>query len=367
MSDIEPPTVGVEEEFLLVDPDTGTPLAVNAAVARAAAELGVELQLELSRCQVEVATGVATAAGQLRTELRHLRHTVAHAARRCDALLLAVAAPLFAPENFPVTATPRYERIAAQFGMLAREPGICGCHVHVGVPDRETAVRVSNWLRVWLPTLLATTANSAVYRGVLTGYASWRCILWRRWPSAGPPPHFASEAHYDATVAMMRAAGTILDDAMVYWDVRPSSRFPTVEIRVSDVPATVEETVLVATLIRAAVAMAIREIRAERFGPPIEADMLRAAYWKAAHDGLAGDHLDVRSGTIRPARAQLELLLDYLAPALDTFGDTGWVAESVAAVLKRGNGAMRQTAAFGRNGNVGDVLAECAAATLAFD
>ncbi|MCV7200908.1 YbdK family carboxylate-amine ligase, partial [Mycolicibacterium peregrinum] len=157
------------------------------------------------------------------------------------------------PHAFPVTDAPRYRRIGAQFGMIAHEQGICGCHVHVRVPDRAAAIYVSNWLRPWLPSLLALSANSPLYRNADTGHASWRSVLWSRWPAAGPPPFFTSPEDFDRTVRLLVDAGVILDEDMVYWDVRPSADFPTVEVRVADVPATVAETVLLATLIRAAV------------------------------------------------------------------------------------------------------------------
>src|SRR5262249_25263362 len=131
--------------------------------------------------------------------------------------------------------------------------------------DRAAAIDVSNWLRPWLPSLLALSANSALYRNADTGHASWRSVLWRRWPAAGPPPFFASVDEYDQTVRMLVDSGVILDSDMIYWDVRPSSSFPTVEVRVADVPATVTETVLLATLIRAAVMTAL-EAR-DRGGP----------------------------------------------------------------------------------------------------
>lgn len=133
--------------------------------------------------------------------------------------------------------------------MIASEQGICGCHVHVEVPSREAAVDVGNRLRPWLPTLLAMTANSAIYRGADSGHASWRSVLWGRWPSAGPPPHFESVDDYDAGVRMMLGVGAMLDGGQVYWDVRPSANFPTVEVRVADVPATVGQTALFAAVV----------------------------------------------------------------------------------------------------------------------
>src|SRR6476646_1896143 len=196
------PTIGVEEEFLLVD-DAGEPLARNEAVAGHAEARGVKLQLELTSCQVETTTEVVSSSEELRAELTRLRRVAADAAEADGARLLAVGLPPTVPHEFPITDNPRYRRIAERYGMIAHEQGICGCHVHVAVPDRDAAIRVSNRLRSWLPLLLALTANSAVYRNTDTGYASWRSVLWQRWPSAGPPPHFESADEYDAVVAML--------------------------------------------------------------------------------------------------------------------------------------------------------------------
>ncbi|MFQ6394398.1 glutamate--cysteine ligase [Nocardia sp. KC 131] len=357
-------TFGVEEEFLLADPRTGAPVAKNVAVAQTAAELGIGLQLELTSCQVETNTAVHINATELRDELRDLRRSIASCAEKNDARLLAVAIPPTVPHTFPITDTPRYRRMSADFGLLAHEQGLCGCHVHVGVPDREVALQVGNFLRPWLPLFLALTANSAIYRGAETGFASWRSILWRRWPSAGPPPYFRSVGDYDAMVAMMLSSGSIFDEKMVYWDVRPSTSFPTVEVRVSDIPATVEETALLATLIRATVQMARKSLAQGQTAPPVTAEILRAAYWKAARSGLDGDSLDPADGHVRPAVAQLAKLVEHIEPALEELGERAFVADSMAAVLARGNGATRQLNAFRGRHDVDDVVAELAAATL---
>lgn len=140
------PTVGVEEEFLLVDPHTGEPVACNEQVAAHAADHGVKLQLELTSCQIETTTGVIGGSGDLRAELTRLRHIAAEAAKASGAQLLAAALPPIVPHEFPITDTPRYREIADKFGMVADEQGICGCHVHVSVPSRQAAVLVSNLL-----------------------------------------------------------------------------------------------------------------------------------------------------------------------------------------------------------------------------
>ena len=150
------PTFGVEEEFLLVDPTTGEPVAVNKAVARHAAERGVKLELELTSCQIETTSEVVAGSDDLRQELSRLRRIAAEAAEASGAQLLAVALPPTVPHEFPITDTPRYREIAEKFGMIAHEQGICGCHVHVAVPNRAVAIRVSNRLRPWLPLVVGT-------------------------------------------------------------------------------------------------------------------------------------------------------------------------------------------------------------------
>ncbi|MGV0745177.1 glutamate--cysteine ligase 2 [Mycolicibacterium sp. XJ870] len=358
------PTIGVEEEFLLVDPQHGEPVARNKAVAGYAKNHGVELQLELTSCQVETTTDVMSSSGELRTELGRLRRIATEAAEANGARLLAVALPPTVPHKFPITPTPRYRRIGEQFGMIAHEQGICGCHVHVAVPSREAALHVSNRIRPWLHLFLALTANSAIYRNTDSGYASFRSMVWTRWPSAGPPPYFDSVEQFDATVEMLHQAGAVLDDGMIYWDVRPSANFPTVEVRVSDVPATVAETVLLATLIRASVMTALDAHENGEPTPPMTDYVLRAAYWKSAHDGLAGEAIDLmESHATAPTRALVEGLIERVRPALEALGDYDMARDELARIAEQGNGAMRQRQAWRRRGEVADVIAELAAAT----
>jgi carboxylate-amine ligase len=357
------PTVGVEEEFLLVDPDSGAPVPLNTQVAERAMAGGVDLQLELTSCQVETATEVSETIADLRTQLQRLRRIAGDAAEAAGARLLAVGLPPTLPQHFPITDSDRYGRIADRFGMIAHEQGICGCHVHVAVPDREAAIRVSNRLRPWLPLLLALTANSAIYRNADSGHASWRQVLWSRWPSAGPPPYFESAGDYDIAVQRMQDVGAMLDDGMVYWDVRPSEKFPTVEVRVADVPATVAETVLHAALTRAAVMTVLEDDDAP--APEIRAHELAAAYWNSARYGLDGPAVDpfADSPGTAPAIDVLRALVDRISPALRTVGDFEFVTDELTRIHEQGNGAMRQRAAWERRGEVSDVIESSAAAT----
>jgi glutamate---cysteine ligase / carboxylate-amine ligase len=314
---------------------------------------------------VETTSGVATTSIELHEQLTKLRHAAAQAAEASGVQLLASGLPPATPHDFPVTDTPRYRRIGAEYGMVAHEQGICGCHVHVEVPDRAAAVHVSNWLRPWLPSLLGLSANSPVYRNADSGYASWRSVLWRRWPVAGPPPFFPTPDEYDRTVRMLIDSEVILDRKMVYWDVRPSENFPTIEVRVADVPATVAETVLLATLVRAAVMTAL-EARGSKDEPGrLPPAALRAAYWKAAHDGLSGRALDLFGGRgAVPAHEQLHALVHRVRPALEALGEYERAVTELDRIAAEGNGAMRQLRAWRKRENAMDVIAEAAAATL---
>ncbi|WP_191295479.1 carboxylate-amine ligase [Lentzea cavernae] len=354
--DVWSPTVGVEEEFLLVDPQTGAPVNLaEEVVAIAREQLGLELEHELTGAQVEINTTVCRDVEQARRELLETRRQVARAARAAGCRAIAVGAPPLGEASGEVTDSLRYRRIAREFGALAEQQLICGCHVHVEVPDRETAVQVCNHVRPWLPVLAAVTANSPFSGGEDTGFASWRSTVWSRWPVSGPPPVFSSWEHYEELCDTMIAAGTALDRAMVYWDVRPATELPTVEVRVSDVAATVDEAVLLAAVVRALVAQAVVDVGRGVEAEPVPQEVLRQACWSASNEGMRGTVLDVLSGEPRPVRDQLEDLVRRLTPVFEANGDLPAVQRGLRLLDGEGGGAERQRRAFG-NGDVESLL-----------
>ena len=341
------PTVGVEEEFLLVDPATG--VAVNRAaevVAVARAVFGLDLDHELTGTQVETKTSVCGDVEQVRRELLGLRRTVARAAREAGCRAIAVGAPPLGDTTGEITDDLRYRRIAREFRALSVQQLICGCHVHVAVPDRETAVQVCNHVRPWLPVLGAITANSPFSRGADSGFASWRWIVWSQWPVSGPPPVFSSWQHYQDSCGTLLEAGTAFDPAMIYWDVRPSAHWPTVEVRVADVAASVDDAALLAALARALVTKALADVERGVPAVPVPVGTLRQACWRAARDGLSGDALDVLSGQSRPLRQQLDALIAELTPVLEANGDLPVLERGLQLLDRAGCGADRQRRAF---------------------
>ncbi|MEV6600879.1 glutamate--cysteine ligase [Actinoplanes sp. NPDC051346] len=340
-------TLGVEEEFLLIDPETGQNAPVVEKVLAALPDaLRGQSRLEFRHSMLEMVTPVCTDLVELTDQLTGLRRAAAAAAREAGVHLVAVGAtPVADPVREP-TDNPRFRAIARHYGPIAYDAAVCGCHVHVGVPDRETAVRVCTRLRPWLPILQALTVNSPLAAGADTGHASWRSLQLTRWPALGPTPAFTSASEYDDTVTTLVSSGTMLDDSMVLWYARPSATYPTVEIRVADVCPTPADTALLAALVRALVAT----VASDGGGAPVPDHLLEAAHWNAAHTGMDGTLLDVRTGTARPAWDVVADLVASVRPALRRLGDASRVAAELERIRDEGTGAARQRRALSQGG-----------------
>ncbi|MEU4244085.1 glutamate--cysteine ligase [Actinoplanes sp. NPDC026619] len=351
------PTVGVEEEFLLLDPHSGENVPLAGKVLSALPEsVRGQSRLEFRHSMIEMVTPVCTGLAELRQHLVDNRRAAAAAAADAGARLVAVGATPVAEPVLEPTENPRFHEIARFYGPIAADPAVCGCHVHVGVPDRALAIEVGNHLRAWLPVVQALAANSPLYRGADTGYASWRSVQLQRWPSLGPAPHADSAAGYDATVATLVSAGVMLDDTMVLWYSRPSATFPTVEVRVGDVGATVDDTVVIAGLVRALVATAMDDISAGRPARRVPDDLLRAAHWNAARTALDGTLTDLRSQCARPAWDLVDELVGYVGPVLRRQRDQDVVEAQLARLRRDGTGAARQRRILSAGGDTAAVL-----------
>ncbi|TWV34543.1 YbdK family carboxylate-amine ligase [Streptomyces misionensis] len=353
-----PLTVGVEEEFLLVDPVTRAVRPQGPQVAAAAAgELGHRVGTELTRYQVEGRTSPHTCLSEAAEEIRATRAVLARAAAGRGLRIASSGSPitgLVAP--VPLTPGRRYAESLSVFRALDDEQSACACHVHVGVADPGEAIEVSNHLRPWLPTLTALAANSPYWNGRDTGYASWRTTTWGRWPVAGPPPYFDSTAHFQDPVEELILTRAVMDHGGLYWDIRPSHHLPTIEVRVADAGLTPEDTVLLAAVIRALVATALGAIRAGEPAPRPAPEMLRAACWRAARDGLAGQALDPVTRQLVRTTSQVERMLRALAPALRRSGDLDLVRTHWDRLRTQGSGADRQRAAYRHRSSLHDVV-----------
>ncbi|MEV0196647.1 glutamate--cysteine ligase [Nonomuraea sp. NPDC050691] len=357
--------IGIEEEYLVVDPRTRHVVPRAAEVlARASGTLDVDQ--EITRFQVEARTAPTSDLNALAADLRLTRKDVAGAARSCGLAVVASGGPVLGDvARPPLGDDTRYEQGRELYRALQDESSICALHVHVDVPDDEHAVYVANHLRPWLPSLIALAANSPFFAGRDTGYASWRVISWGRWPVSGAPPYFPSFEAYEQALEALTESGALMDRRTVFWDVRPSPRLPTVEVRVTDVPLDVGDSATLAGLVRALVVTALHDVADGDRGLPVPPEVLRAAYWRAARDGLAGDTLDLRSGALVPAPVHACRLLNHVRPALAESGDLELVKDGLGRLLRRGSGATRQLRTHATTGDLTRVVDDLIQATTA--
>lgn len=346
------PTVGVEEEFLTVDPATQrpVPLASDVLARVPAVAVSAEFKGELLASQIETASTVTSGLAELRAGLRDSRTALASAAAAVGADLHSAGFALDHTVPLAVSRDERYRAIEERYAGVTADYPACGCHVHVGVPDRETAVAVVNHLRPWLPTLLALSANSPYARGVDSGCASWRAVSQRRFPGAGVPPWCADAAAYDRAMDAQLAAGATVDRQMTFWYARPSEHVPTVEVRAADAAATVDEAVLQAGLTRALVVRALHDLAAGRTAPPTGDAVAAAAVWAAARYGLDGPAVDFADGRTTSALSLVGKLLTHAAPGLEESGDGQLVRTYLHRIVRQGTGAARQRRAAARGG-----------------
>ena len=356
-------TFGVEEELLIVDPESGEPLALADALLsghRMAAddapddphalvhkdrtvydddEMGLSAELKLE--QIETQTRPCLEYGALLEQIRAGRALADQAARKNHARVAALATSPLA-SNSHTTPDPRYALMLERFGLTAQEQLTCGFHVHTYIESPEEGVAVLDRIRDKLAVLTALSANSPFWNGVPTGFESYRTQAWNRWPTAGPAAIYGTYPAYRRVVTRLLDTGVMLDEGMLYFDARLSRNHPTVEVRVADVCLRADDAALIAVLVRALVESGSREWREGVDPAPVPTVLLRMASWQASSSGLAGELLDF--GTFRPARATdvVRSLVDYLAPVLNEQGELAFARQGVEDIIARGTGAAEQ-------------------------
>lgn len=347
-------TFGIEEEFVFLDRATLTPVPVSADVQRELQEFDVAdgvVHGEFLRSQVEYASPVLSSFEEAAAALWSFRTALASCAGIQGVLAVGVGTPWANPAGPMVTDDTRYRGIAQNIGALASEHHLNGSHIHVGISAREAAIDALNYMRPWLPVLLAMSANSPFWGGQDTTFSSWRAIEYRRWTTAGCPPVFIDAADYDRRTKALIGIGVTPDLGSISWAARLSSHQPTVEIRVADAQLEPSSTLLLALLGRALVATSIN-----RSGSSIPApgpELLDAALWHAARHGLTGDLVHPLENGLAPASVVIQALLDETHQALKSSGDLAITTALTEQLLLVGTGADRQRQAFAQGGREG--------------
>ncbi len=363
----DPYTLGVEEEYMLLDAETFDLVQHIDTVLAAVAghELETRINAELMQSVIEIATPVCRTAGDVDTWLRKLRSYVCELGRE-QGLRVGSAGthPFSLFERQRITARDRYRNMVDQMQYIARRELIFGLHVHVAVDDPDTSIAVMNGLQVDIPILLGLSGSSPFWRGEPTGFSSIRQMVFAAFPRSGLPPRFRDYAEYAEVVGQLEKTGCIADYTHIWWDVRPHPKWGTVEVRICDAVTRVEDAVALAAYCQALV-----KFYSERHesGDEVVAPhrMLTSENkWLAARYGLQAPLMDLETGRRnRVALAQLvRRRLKEIEPHARELGSEREL-EGIKAILRRGNGADRQLRVFNANRDIVEVVQEIANAT----
>ena len=337
-------TIGIEEEYLMVDRETRD-LAVDPPdefMRDCEALLGARVASEFLRCQIEVDTAVCSDMSAAREELVRLRRTIADCADRYGLAPIAASTHPFAEWDKQLsTPKDRYQAIARDMQVVARRLVICGMHVHVGIEDEALRFDLFAQLPYFLPHLLALSTSSPFWRGQNTGLHSYRLSVFNELPRTGLPPSFAGSEEFDRTVAALVKAGEIEDATKIWWDLRPSVRFPTVEMRITDVCPRIDDAVAIAALLRCIIRMLYRLRRNNQRWRNYSNFLINENRWLAQRYGPTGSLIDFGKGEPVAFSELVEELIDYLAEDAAFFGCQEEIAHT-RTIVAQGTSADRQ-------------------------
>ena len=365
----DPYTLGVEEEYMLLDAETFD--LVQHVDTVLAAIVGHELEErvgpELMQSVIEITTPICRTAADVERELAALRSHVTGVARSKDLRVGSAGThPFSLFERQRITARDRYRSLVDQLQYVARRELIFGMHVHVAVDDPEKAIQVVNGLLVHLPQLLALTASSPFWRGEPTGLASSRQMVFAAFPRSGLPPRFRDYADYAAVVGQLERTGCIADYTHIWWDIRLHPRLGTVEVRVCDAVTRLEEAVAVAAFCQALVKLYCEQYDRGQEIPSYHRILTAENKWLAARYGLEAPVIDLATGRRNrvPVAQLIRRTLRDVEPHARELGCDREL-EGIREILARGNGADRQLRIYNANRDIVEVVREIADATEA--
>jgi carboxylate-amine ligase len=341
-------TIGIEEEYLLVDRDTRdlareTPPSMLAECER---RLKGQVSPEFLRSQIEVQTRVCRTVGEARADLARLRRTVVEVASAHGFGTIAAATHPFAEwGRQKATDRERYQMLERDLQGVGRRLIICGLHVHVGIEDDELRIDLMNQAGYFLPHLLALSTSSPFWRGEDTGLKSYRLSVFNELPRTGLPDHFESYGEYQRHLKRLIAAGLIEDGSKLWWDIRPSARFQTLEMRIADIPTRLDDSISIAALYQCILGMLWRLRRGNQRWRIYPHMLVNENRWRAQRYGFDQGLVDFGKGEIVPYARLLDELIDLTAPEAARFGCAAEVART-RDILARGTSAHRQLAVY---------------------
>jgi len=350
-------TLGIEEEFQIVDPVSRE---LRSHVAQFLEEgrmiLGEKIKPEMIQSMIEVGTGICKNIEEARADISRLRCIISTLARKKNLEIVAASTHPFSHwQDQKIYDDDRYTLLVEEIQMVARSLLIFGLHVHVGVPDPERAIHIMNAARYFLPHVLALSTSSPFWLGHNTGLKSYRSEVFKKFPRTDIPDHFDSHSSFQRYVDLLIKLNCIDNGKKIWWDVRPHPFFPTLEFRICDIPTRVDDTIAIAALFQAIVAR-LNGLIDKNLGFRLYRRMLiQENKWRAVRWGLDGKMLDLGKQKEVPTRDLIHELLDFVDPVLDELGSRKEV-EHIHTILDRGTSADAQLRVFNETGDLKAVV-----------
>jgi carboxylate-amine ligase len=343
-------SIGIEEEYLVVDRETrdlinSPPKEMWDALSDV---LGSQVTQEFLKAQIEVGTKVCAKVSQARDDLARLRRDLSKVVSGYGAAIIASSTHPFA--NWALQETtddPRYRRIQADYQQVARQLVICGMHVHVGIADDHLRIDLMNQVKYFLPHLLALSCSSPFWDGVLTGLHAYRLVIFQNLPRTGMPEEFVSWGEYERYVDILVGAGLIEDASKLWWDIRPSSRYPTLEMRISDMCTRLDDAMTVAALYQSLLGYLYRLRRNNQRWRIYSPGIIEENVWRAQRYGTEGTLVDFGKGALVPFPELIEEMIELVAPDALEF-DVADEIRNARDIIQEGTSADRQISAYER-------------------
>jgi carboxylate-amine ligase len=340
-------TLGIEEEFQIVDPTTRELRShVSEMLEEGKMLLGEKIKPEMIQSMIEVGTGICHNIQEARTDITNLRSIVSSLARKQGLEVVAASThPISQWREQKIYDDPHYTLLIEELQMVARSLLIFGLHVHVGIIDRERQIHIMNAARYFLPHVLALTTSSPFWLGINTGLKSYRSEVFKKFPRTDIPDHFDSYASFQRYIKLLLDTNCISNPRKIWWDVRPHPVFETLEFRVCDIPTRVDDTIAIAALFQAIVAKLDKLIEKNLGFRLYRRALIQENKWRAVRWGLEGKMIDFGKQKEVPVRDLILELLEFVDDVLDDLGSRKEV-EHIHTILQRGTSADEQLQVF---------------------
>ena len=350
-------TIGIEEEYQIINPETRELTSyISEFLEHGAMVFRDQVKPELLQSQIETGSHVCRNIKEARQEVTRLRSMVCQIAEEHKRKIVAAGTHPFSRwQDQIVTDKDRYKGLVADLSYIARRLLIFGMHVHIGIPDRDLRIDIMNQIRYFMPHVLALSTSSPFWMGQLTGLKSYRSVIFEDLPRTGIPEFFKSADDYDEFIRTLIQSNCIDEPTKIWWDIRPHSKFPTLEFRICDCVTKIDEVICIAAILQAVVAKLMLLRKSNLTWRIYRRSLINENKWRAVKDGVDGKLIDLGKREEVPLRFLIDELLDFIDDVVDDLGSRKEV-EYVHTILKEGSSADRQLLKYHQTGKLEDVV-----------